>query len=179
MRTDALGPGQRFTVAAIEVCDRILACGDQVTIRWILAHVGIEGNETADRYAKAAADRPAPCQDEATTQGLIDEASLSYMTRTATEARSRATEERITDNVRAERRYRPPPGRGLRSQHLRNTRKELAGQFYQFLSGHADIGSYATSIALLTSRWQPRARDLCAGDGRSRRETKKEHTRIM
>ena len=34
---------------------------------------------------------------------MLDEASLSYMTRTATEARSRATVERITDHVRAER----------------------------------------------------------------------------
>ena len=33
VKTDALGPGQRFAVAAIEVCDRILARGDQVTVR--------------------------------------------------------------------------------------------------------------------------------------------------
>ena len=76
------------------------------------SHVGVEGNETADRYAKAAADRSAPCRDEATPPELIDEASLSYMARTATEARSRATVEWITANVRAEQRYRPPPGGG-------------------------------------------------------------------
>ena len=64
----------------------------------------------ADRYAKAAADRSAPRRDDATPRELIDEATLSYMARTATEARSRATVEWIKDNVRAERRYRPPRG---------------------------------------------------------------------
>ena len=47
----------------------------------------------ADRYAKAAADHSAPCRDDDTPKELIDEATLSYMTRTATETRSRATVE--------------------------------------------------------------------------------------
>ena len=93
VRSDALGPAQRFAVAAIEVCDRIHARGDQVIIRWVPSHTGVADNETADRYAKAAADRAAPCQDEATPGELLDEASLSYMARTATETRSRATAE--------------------------------------------------------------------------------------
>ena len=106
----------------------------------------VAGNETADRYAKAAADRSAPCQDEATPEGLLNEASLSYMTGTATKARSRATAEWITDNVRAERRYWPPPGEGPRRRQLGSTRKELAGRFYQFLSGHANIGFFLHRI---------------------------------
>ena len=64
------------------------------------------------------------------------------MTRTATEARSRATAEWITDHVRTERRYRPPPG----WRQLEGTRKELAGRFYQLLSGHANIGSFLHRI---------------------------------
>ena len=62
------------------------------------------------------------------------------MSRSATEARSRASAEWIASHVRPERRYRPPPGRGLRRQHLRSTKKELAGRCYPFLSGHAAIG---------------------------------------
>ena len=54
----------------------------------------------ANRYAKAAVDLSAPCHDDATPRELIDEATLSYMTRTATEARSRAAAEWIKDNVR-------------------------------------------------------------------------------
>jgi hypothetical protein len=68
------------------------------------------------------------------------------MTRTATEARSRATAEWITDHVRAERRYRPPPGEAHAARQLGGTRKELAGRFYQLLSGHANIGSFLHRI---------------------------------
>ena len=73
-------------------------------------------------------------------------ALLSYMTRTATEARSRATAEWISDRVRAERRHRPPPGGGPRRRQLGGTQKELAGRFYRLLSGHANIGSFLHRI---------------------------------
>ena len=46
VRTDVIGPGQRFAVAAMEVCDRVLARQNTVTIRWIPAHIGIQGNES-------------------------------------------------------------------------------------------------------------------------------------
>ena len=98
----------------------------------------------AGEYAKTAASRAAPCSedgDDGVSDELRWEASLSHMTRTAAEAKSHATAEWIASRVGA-RRYRPPPGRGLRRQHLRGVREELAGRFYQFPSGHAAIGSY-------------------------------------
>ena len=55
VRDDSLGPGQRFAVAAIEVCKRITARDNSVTIRWVPAHSGAEGNEVADDYAESAA----------------------------------------------------------------------------------------------------------------------------
>ena len=63
------------------------------------------------------------------------------MTRSTTGVRSGAPAGWIADRVGGCR-YSPPLGRGLRRQHLRSTRIELAGQYYQFLSGHAAIGSY-------------------------------------
>ena len=45
VRDDARGPGQRFGVAAIEVETRLAAAGNRVTIRWVPAHAGAEGNE--------------------------------------------------------------------------------------------------------------------------------------
>ena len=45
-----------------------------------------------------------------------------------------------------------PPGRGLRRQHLRSTRKELAGRFYQFLAAHANIGSYLHKVGRIVSQ---------------------------
>ena len=142
VRTDALGPGQRFAIAAMEVCDRTLARDNEVTIRWDPAHSRVEGSEQADSYAKAAARRTAPCSNEEVPDELLTEASLSHMSRSATEARFRASAEWIASHVCPERRYRSPPGRGLHRQHLRNTRKELAGRYYQFLSGHGSFGSY-------------------------------------
>ena len=55
IRSDPIGPGQRFVVATTEVCTRLLARDNEVTTRWIPVHHGIPGNEKADGYAKAAA----------------------------------------------------------------------------------------------------------------------------
>ena len=52
VRDDARGPGQRFGVAAIESETRLAATGNRVTIRWVPAHAGAEGNEVADRVCK-------------------------------------------------------------------------------------------------------------------------------
>ena len=125
---DDLGPGQRFAVAAIEGCSRVIANDNSVTIRWVLAHSGAIGNEVADRYAKSAATGEEPV--EAIPEGYAAEASLSHMTRVATEARSKETAEWITADVQPERRYRPPPGRGLRRPPLRRAKKTLAGCYY-------------------------------------------------
>ena len=89
MRDDSLGPGQRFAVAAIEVCTRITARDNSVTIRWAPAHSGAQGNEVADNYAKSAATEEEPV--EAIPEGYAGETSLSHMTRVATEARSEET----------------------------------------------------------------------------------------
>lgn len=47
-RSDALGPGQQWARAAIEVCSCIMSKDNEVTILWVPAHSGIEGNEEAD-----------------------------------------------------------------------------------------------------------------------------------
>ena len=99
---DSLGPGQRFAVAAIEVCSRIITNDNSVTIRWVPTHSGATGNEVADRYAKSAATREETV--EAIPEGYETETSLSHMTRVATEARSKETTEWITAHVRPERR---------------------------------------------------------------------------
>ena len=101
VRDDALHPGQRFAVAAIEVCSRVLSRNNDVTIRWVPAHSGATGNEVADRYAKSAATGKDPV--EGIAEGYASETSLSHMTRVAIEARSRETTEWISAHVRPER----------------------------------------------------------------------------
>ena len=125
----------------MEECGRVLARDNEVTIRWVPAHSKVAGNEKADEFAKVSARRTAPCSDGEVPDELLKEASLSHMARSATEARSHASAEWIASHVRPERRYRPPPERGLRRQHLRSTRKEFAGRYYQFLSSHGALGS--------------------------------------
>ena len=127
-------------MAAIEVGTRITARDNSVTIRWVPAHSGAEGNEVADDYAKSAATGSSPV--EAIPEGYAGETSLSHMTKVATEARSKETAEWIRAHAQPERRYRPPPGRGLKSPQLRRARKILAGQYYQLLLGHAATGTY-------------------------------------
>ena len=75
----------------------------------------------ADQYAKDAATGRAP--GERLLEGYAEETSLAYMTRVATEARSKATRDWITDHVRPGRRYRPPPGKGVRRTQLRRVKK--------------------------------------------------------
>ena len=67
----------------MEVCDRIRARDNGITVCWVPAHSGAQGNKIADQYAKAAAARSAPCSDGVTDEHLR-ETSLSHITRTAT-----------------------------------------------------------------------------------------------
>ena len=100
VRNDALGPGQRFAIAAMEVCERVPSWGNEVTIRWVSAHSKVAGNEQADAYAKVAARRAAPHnEDDDMPEGLLTEASLSQMFHSATEARSRAAAEWVASHV--------------------------------------------------------------------------------
>ena len=85
--------------------------------------------------------------------------NISHLTRKAIKARSSATRERIRSHVRRERRYRPPPGGELRKR-LGRARKELAGRFYQLLSGHT-----ATAVHLRRVGQVPSDRCWWCGSG--------------
>lgn len=52
IRTDSIGPGQRFAMAAIEACTRLLERGSVVAIRWVPAHRGVPGDGGVGGYAK-------------------------------------------------------------------------------------------------------------------------------
>lgn len=41
VRTDAIGPGQCFAMAAMEACGRVLTRDNELTIRWVPAHHGV------------------------------------------------------------------------------------------------------------------------------------------
>ena len=81
----------------MEVCSRIIVRDNGVTVRWVLAHHGIDSNEKADEYAKAAAEESAPCDDVPDEHRW--EANLSHMVRAVAEARSHATAEWISSHA--------------------------------------------------------------------------------
>ena len=49
VRSDSISLDQRFAVAAIEACTRVLARDYEVSIRWVPAHHGVPGNEDGRR----------------------------------------------------------------------------------------------------------------------------------
>ena len=128
--------------AVIESVDSLTMRSNAPTIRWTPAHVGFEGNEQADRMAKAAAEG----RGEMAELAYLREASLSHLTRKTTETRSEATSEWIQGHVGQRRRCRPPKGGKLRKT-LSRTRKELAGRFYQLLSGHAATAEHLMRVS--------------------------------
>ena len=144
VRSDTPSPGQRFAVAAIEVCTRIPERDNSVTIRWVPAHSGASGNEVADEHTKTAATGDAPSEE--IPDGYHNETSLSHMTRVATEDRSSRDDgvdlraRRGWATVQAPLGMRPPPPR------LRRVRETLTGRYYQLLAGHAATGSHLLRI---------------------------------
>ena len=128
---DRTGPGQALAIKAIATANSITTRGNKIAIRWTPSHMGITGNELADKTAKWAAEG----RSEEASQEYLKEASLSHLTRTTTEARTSATAAWIRDHCGRRRRYRPPKGGKMRKE-LGKTHKELASRFYQLMSGH-------------------------------------------
>ena len=142
IRTDSIGPGQRFAIATIEVCTRLLARDNEVATHWVPAHHGVPGNEEVDEFAKAAVEGAEPDSAVPDECWPWREISLSHMTRVATEARSRSTAQWTTDHVGPQRKYRSSRGKGVKRGSLRRVQKSIVSRYYQLLSGHAAIGPY-------------------------------------
>lgn len=108
IRPDAIGPGQRFAVATMEVCFRILSRDNEVAVRWVPAHHGATGNERAGECAKAVAGGSPG--SEVSDEYRWD-TSLSRMSRMATEARPVRPPSGVSSYVEPE-----SPGMGITSQ---------------------------------------------------------------
>lgn len=136
-RSDEMGPGQGFAVAIIEVCSRLTSRGNALALQWVTSHLGIEGNEIADGWAKRAAED----LGDSVPREYLREDSFAHMTRRVTEARAAGVSKWIVDHVNRRRRYSPLKGQKLRKE-LRHELKALAGRYCQLLSGHAATGDY-------------------------------------
>ena len=103
---DRTGPGQALAILAIEAAEAITGRDNSITIRWTPSHARVEGNELADDMARRSAEE----REERAPPAYLREASLSHLTRTATEARSAATAEWIRVHSGHRRRYNPQWG---------------------------------------------------------------------
>lgn len=76
VRSDNIGPGQHFAMAAIEVSTWLQMRGNEIMIRWVPAHQGASGNEKADECARAAMEGEEP--EDAVLDEYRWETSLSH-----------------------------------------------------------------------------------------------------
>ena len=106
-RTDALSPGKRFAAAAIEVCDRILARGDQVTIRLGPLPPWDRGKRDGGPIRQGGSRPIGPVPGRRYPPGAYRRGLTIVHGPNRHRDQTRATAEWIKDNVRAERRYKP------------------------------------------------------------------------
>jgi ribonuclease HI len=136
-KTDHLGAGQQFARATIKWSEDLASRGCTLTIRWVPSHANIEGNETADVWAKEAAT----CEMDAVDKTYLNETSVAFMTRKATENRSDGTKKWVKEKSSKRTQYQPPKKKGMRKA-LMKERKSVASRYYQLLTGHAITASY-------------------------------------
>jgi hypothetical protein len=90
-----------------------------VTLRWVPSHKGVPGNEQADAMAKRAAKEPL---EYAYSRRITRTASLTYLARIMTEARTKATKEWIETDTAKSKAYILRKEMGLR-KNLRHEKK--------------------------------------------------------
>jgi len=150
--SDDPGPGQKYALEArkhIATLRRAVP-GISIEIRWCPAHVGVEGNEKADEWAKLAADEP-------DARGVEDLEWLTYSDRP--EARSiplpgslanirREISEKKWAEARtwaggrtSKKKYKMPDSQKPDGT-VAESNKRLASRFYQLKMGHCRTGQY-------------------------------------
>jgi len=138
LRNSIPGPGQELALRAWSAAQSLMDNGREVTIRWIPGHMGIEGNEQADKAAKRAAARTAGPED--------DRVSLAHVNRARTEAREARRKGWLQSALRNKA---PEHKRTYRAQNgwrqdpaLAAAPKKLACRLVQLKTGHAAVGAH-------------------------------------
>jgi ribonuclease HI len=144
---NGIGPGQMWAMAIIENTRIISQSGIKLEYRWVPGHSGIDGNETADAYAKDAA---IPENEEALPSQVDRFTSLSHISRKTTEKKWKQANEWFHLKCRSNKYYR------LNENHKPNmmiarTEKSTSQIIYQMTTGHALIGSHLKRVQKIES----------------------------
>ena len=143
-QNDQLGPGQTLAIEIIAKAQLLRDEGAEVTLQWVPSHIGIEGNERADKIAKEAASKPIP-------PGVDRYSSFSYIMRQVKAQKRLETRNwlyKVTykgEIKKRNRAYTLTEPLELEPQ-VSTVRKPLAKRFYQLKIGHAITASYLHRI---------------------------------
>jgi len=143
---DHLGPGQAITSDIITTAQGLTEKGIKVILQWVPSHIGIEGNERADKIAKEAASKPMP-------PSIDRYSSFSYTMRQIkaqkrTEIKEWIYKTTYKEGKKRNRTYSLTNALEIDPQ-LSMIRKPLAKRFYQLKLGHAITASYLYRIQRL------------------------------
>jgi len=155
MTSDEPGPGQQYALEARRhiVALRTKEPNAQIEIRWCPSHQGIEGNETADEWAKLAADEPDANGVEwlSTTDPDGEVRRRAFpLPRSLANSKRGFTEQKWADSKSWTRKkltrttnWKYRPGENQKPDPtVAKARKRLAARFYQLKTGHCLTGQY-------------------------------------
>ena len=142
--TDYLGPGQAIAIDISVRAQTLVDKGIEVILQWVPSHIGIEGNERADKAAKEAAEKPIP-------PGTERYSSFSYITRKIKARKQTETKEWLDKKIyKGERKKRDRTyslfGPLKLDPQVSIAEKPLARRFYQLKIGHAITAAYLYRI---------------------------------
>lgn len=128
IQSGAPRPYQDMADEIIGLISKIYERDNALTIRWVSGHKGAPGNETADAFAKGAANEKT---SDNKSRKAMEWISLPFLKRKAAEKATRQWRRHILKQKRGR-----PNSKPRITATLRTATKTIAGGFYQLLNGH-------------------------------------------